>query len=327
MERFGEMSNNPTKNIVALTGGGGGAKLVYGLAQIVPPEKLTIIVNTGDDFEHLGLHISPDLDKVMYTLAEIGYPGQGIKNESWNMMAAMARYDGPTWFQLGDWDLATQLLRSKWLRDGYPLNWVTKELSRRLGVRHPILPMSESRVRTIIQTAAGEFGPVAYFAQKPSPPEVQGIHFAGADEAQSSREVISALRDADVMIFGPSNPLLSLDPILSIPNLRRIIAASRAPKIGISGIVGGEVSEPMAKIMTGVGMEISPVGIARHLREVLTGFVINHVDEAYQDELTDMRLRTLVTGIVMKRNEERVRLAQEVLAFALATPLAQQPNN
>jgi LPPG:FO 2-phospho-L-lactate transferase len=308
--------SKPTKNIVALTGGGGGAKLVYGLAQIVPPKKLTIIVNTGDDFEHLGLSISPDLDKVMYTLAGIGYPGQGIKNESWNMMAAMARYDGPTWFQLGDRELATHLLRSKWLHEGYPFNWVTKELSRRLGVRHTLLPMSENPVRTIIQTTTGEFGPVAYFAQKPSPPDVQGIHFAGADEAQPSREVISAVRDADMIIFGPSNPLLSLDPILSIPNLRRIIAASRAPKIGISGIVGGEVSEPMAKMMSALGMEISPVGIARHLKEVLTGFVIDHVDEAYQDELTDMGLRTLVTGIVMKRNEERVKLAQEVLDFA-----------
>jgi LPPG:FO 2-phospho-L-lactate transferase len=308
--------SKPTKNIVAFTGGGGGSKLVYGLAQIVPPEKLTAIVNTGDDFEHLGLYISPDLDKVMYALAGISYPGRGSKNESWNMMAAMARYDGPTWFQLGDRDLATHLLRSKWLREGYPLNWVTKELSRRLGVRHTLLPMSESPIRTMIQTTAGELGLAVYFAQKPSPPEVKGIHFAGAGEAQPSREVISAVRDADVMIFCPSNPVLSLDPILSIPNLRRIIMASRAPKIGISGIVGGEVSEPTAKIMTALGMEISPVGVARHLREVLTGFVIDHVDEAFQDELTDMDLRTLVTGIVMKGNEERVKLAQEVLDFA-----------
>ena len=168
----------------------------------------------------------------------------------------------------------------------------------------------------MIQTTAGEFGPVEYFAQKPPPPEVQGIHFVGANEAQPSREVTSAVRDADVIIFCPSNPVLSLDPILSTPNLRRIIVASRAPKIGISSIVGGEVSEPMTKIMTALEMEISPVGVARHLREVLTGFVIDHMDEACQDELTDMGLRTLVTGIVMKGNEERVRLAQEVLEFA-----------
>jgi LPPG:FO 2-phospho-L-lactate transferase len=196
------------------------------------------------------------------------------------------------------------------------LNWITKELSRRLGIRHSLLPMSGDPVRTMIQTRQGELGIEEYFAQKPSPPEATGIRFVGADEAQPSQEVISALRDADVIIFCPSNPLLSFDPILAMPNLRRIIAASRASKIGVSCIVGGEVAESVAKIMTSLGIEISPVGVARHLREVLTGFVINHVDEAYQDELTDMGLRTLVTRTIMKTPDERAKLAQEVLEFA-----------
>jgi LPPG:FO 2-phospho-L-lactate transferase len=307
------------RKVVALAGGVGGAKLAYGLAQIVPAEDLTIIVNTGDDFEHLGLHIAPDLDTVMYTLAEVANPvtGWGVKGESWNAMAAMARYGGPTWFQLGDRDLATHLLRSKWLREGYPYNWVTKELSRRLGVRCALLPMSEQPVRTIIQTAGGELAFQDYFVKERWQPVVTGIRFEGAEEAQPSREVISAIREADAIIFCPSNPLISIDPILSMPSLRRIIAASRAPKIAVSPIVGGTALKgPAAKIMGELDMEVSPLGVARHLGEVLTGFVIDHVDEPFQDALTDLGLRTLVTATVMNHNNERVRLADEILQFA-----------
>ena len=306
-------------NIVALAGGVGGAKLAYGLYQLVPPEKLTIIVNTGDDFEHLGLYISPDLDTVMYTLAGIANPttGWGVKDESWNLMAALARYGQPTWFQLGDRDLATHLLRSKWLREGYPYNWVTHELSKRLGVRCTILPMSENPVRTMIMTGQGEIAFQEYFVQKQYQPIVKAIRFAGIEAAQPSREVASALRNADVIIFCPSNPLLSLDPILGLPNLRRIIAASRVPKIAISPIVGGAALKgPAAKMMTELGMEVSPTGVARHLKDVLTSFVLDHVDQAHQDEITDLGLRTLVTGTVMINNEDRVQLAQEVLEFA-----------
>jgi LPPG:FO 2-phospho-L-lactate transferase len=307
------------RKVVALAGGVGGAKLAYGLAQIVPAEDLTIIVNTGDDFEHLGLHIAPDLDTVMYTLAEVANPvtGWGVKGESWNAMAAMARYGGPTWFQLGDRDLATHLLRSKWLREGYPYNWVTKELSRRLGVRCALLPMSEQPVRTIIQTPGGELAFQEYFVKERWQPVVTGIRFEGAEEAQPSREVISAIREADAIIFCPSNPLISIDPILSMPSLRRIIAASRAPKIAVSPIVGGTALKgPAAKIMGELDMEVSPLGVARHLGEVLTGFVIDHVDEPFQDALTDLGLRTLVTATVMNHNNERVRLADEILQFA-----------
>jgi LPPG:FO 2-phospho-L-lactate transferase len=306
-------------NVVALAGGVGGAKLAYGLYQLVPPEKLTIIVNTGDDFEHLGLHISPDLDTVMYTLAGLANPttGWGVKDESWNMMAALARYGQPTWFQLGDRDLATHLLRSKWLREGYPYNWVARELSKRLGVRCTILPMSENPVRTMIMTKEGEIAFQEYFVQKQCQPVVKAIRFAGIEAARPSREVASALRNADVIIFCPSNPLLSLDPILALPTLGRIIAASRVPKIAVSPIVGGAALKgPAAKIMTELGMEVSPIGVALHLKEVLTGFVLDHVDQAYQDEITDLGLRTLVTGTIMSNNEDRVRLAQEVLDFA-----------
>jgi LPPG:FO 2-phospho-L-lactate transferase len=307
------------KNVVALAGGVGGAKLAYGLAQNVSPENLAIIVNTGDDFEHFGLHVAPDLDTVMYTLAGIANPatGWGVKDESWNMMSALARYGGPTWFQLGDRDLATHLLRTKWLKDGYPYNWVTAELCRRLGVRPKILPMSEDSVRTMIQTAAGELAFQEYFVQQRWQPVATGIRFAGVEQAQPSREVINVVRNADVIIFCPSNPLISLDPILALPNLRRIIAASRAPKVGVSPIVGGKaVKGPAAKMMKELDMEVSPVGVARHLRDVLTGFVIDRVDQSFQEQVAAMGLRTLVATTVMRTHEDRVRLAREVLDLA-----------
>jgi len=307
--------------IVALTGGGGGAKLVYGLAQLVAPENLTIIVNTADDFEHLSLHISPDLDAVMYLLAGLDNPAnhRKIKDESWNMMAALARYGGPTWFQLGDRDMATKLLRTQWLREGYPYTWVTGELSRRLGIRCTILPMSEELVRTMIQTETQEFPCQEYFARQQGQqgqPVARAIRFAGIEAAQPSREVVSAIRIADIIILGPSNPLISLDPILALPNVRRILAASRAPKIGISSIVGDQASQgPAGKLMAELGLEVSPGGVARHLQEVLTGFVLDHLDQARQDAITDLGLRTLVTGTVMVNKEDRVNLAREVLEF------------
>lgn len=308
-----------SKNIVALAGGVGGAKLAYGLAQIVSPEKLTIIVNTGDDFKHLGLHISPDLDTVMYTLAGLANPvsGWGLKDESWNMMMALARYAGPTWFQLGDRDLATHLLRSQWLSEGYPFNWITKELSCRLGVRCTILPMSEDAVQTMIQTDEGELGFQEYFVKRRWQPVVKGIRFAGVEAAQPSREVINAVRNADAIIFCPSNPLVSIDPILALPNLRRIISAARVPKIAVSPIVGGEALKgPAAKMMAELGLEVSPAGVAHHLQDVLTGFVLDHLDEAHQDAISELGLRTLVTGTIMMNNQDRLKLAQEVLEFA-----------
>ncbi len=308
-----------TKNIVALAGGVGGAKLAYGLAQLVAPEQLTIIVNTGDDFEHMGLHISPDVDTVMYTLAEVANPatGWGVKNESWHMMAALARYGGPTWFQLGDRDLATHLLRSQWLREGYPYNWVTKELCRRLGVRCTVLPMSEQPVRTMIESEGKELAFQDYFVNKRCEPVVSGIRFEGIDEAQPSQAVVNALRHAEAIIFCPSNPLVSIDPILAVPSVRRIIAAAQMPKVAVSPIVGGEALKgPAAKMFTELKMDTSCVGVAKHLQNVLTGFVIDHADQQQQDAITNLGLRTLVTGTVMKNNDDRVVLAQSVLEFA-----------
>lgn len=308
-----------SKKVVALAGGVGGAKLAHGLAQVVPPDRLTIIVNTGDDFEHLGLHISPDVDTVMYTLAGIANPhtGWGVQDESWNMMAALARYGGPLWFQLGDRDLATHLLRTQWLREGYPYTWITKELARRLGIRCDILPMSEDFVRTMVQTDEGELAFQEYFVKKQWQPVVQSIRFAGIDAAAPTKEVVSAIRNADVIVFCPSNPLVSIDPILALPTLRRIIAASRAPKIGVSPIVGGQALKgPAAKLMAELGMEASALGVARHLQDVLTAFVIDTVDAGLQADIEALGLKVLVTGTVMLSHNDRAQLARDVLAAA-----------
>ncbi len=313
------MSEKITKKIVALAGGVGGAKLAYGLAQIVAPDSLTVIVNTGDDFEHVGLHISPDLDTVMYTLAEMADPfrGWGLKDETWNMMLGLARYGGPTWFQLGDRDLATHLLRSNWLREGYPYNWVTKELCRRLGVRCTVLPMSEDPIRTIVQTADGELAFQEYFVHQRCEPVVTGLRFEGADQAQPSREVINAVREAEAIVICPSNPLLSIDPILSMDSLKRIIMATKVPKIGVSPIVGGQaIKGPAAKMMTELGMDVSPIGVARHFGDILTGYIIDHADEAAKTPLDGMGLKTLVTQTIMRSSEDKVTLAKEVLGLA-----------
>jgi LPPG:FO 2-phospho-L-lactate transferase len=306
--------------ITAIAGGVGGAKLAHGLAQITPPENLTIIGNTGDDFNHLGLHISPDLDTVMYTLAGVANPGTGwgVQGESWNMMAALARYGGPTWFQLGDRDLATHLLRTQWLADGYPLTWITKELSRRLGVRCTLLPMSDEPVRTMVQTTDNELSFQEYFVEKQWQPVVKSIRFAGVEAAQPGQEVVSAIRNADAIVFCPSNPLVSIDPILALPGLRRIIAASRAPKIAVSPIVGGQALKgPAAKLMDELGMEVSAVGVARYLRDVLTHFVIDTIDADQQSAIEALGLRVLVTGTVMLNNADRAQLARETLKFGV----------
>jgi LPPG:FO 2-phospho-L-lactate transferase len=321
----GEQRSSPTiqpskLNVVALAGGVGGAKLAWGLAQILPPEQLTLIVNTADDFEHLGLHISPDLDTVMYTLAGLANPetGWGVRDESWGMIDMLARYEGPTWFRLGDRDLATHLIRSGWLREGFPLTWVTHELCKLLGVDHRVLPMSDDPVRTVVSTDAGPLPFQDYFVRRHWKPVVESIHFEGAEVAQPSQDVVLSLREGDLIILCPSNPLVSLDPILALPALRRIIAASRAPKLAVSPIVGGQALKgPAAKMMRELGLEVSPAGVARHYQDLLTGFVLDEQDESHKMTIAfELGIRALVTDTVMNTDADRVRLAREVLEFA-----------
>lgn len=305
--------------VVALLGGVGGAKLAWGLAHILPPEQLTLVVNTADDFDHLGLHVSPDLDTVMYTLAGLANreTGWGLQDDTWNMLTMVARYAGPTWFRLGDQDLATHLLRSQWLREGFPLTWVTAELCKLLGVRHPLLPMSDSAVRTVVETDEGRVGFQEYFVRRAWQPRVRAIIFEGIEDAQPTQAVVSALRAADVVLFGPSNPFVSIDPILALPAMRRMLAASRATRVGISPIVAGQaIRGPAAKMMREMGLEVTPHSVAHHYRDVLTGFVIDRRDEAHGTRTEELGLRVLVTETVMVNDRDRVDLARRVLEFA-----------
>ena len=237
--------------VVALAGGVGGAKLVDGLAAAMPSEDLTVVVNTGDDFEHLGLSISPDLDTVMYTLAGLANPetGWGRADESWNFLETLGTLGGPTWFRLGDRDLALHAERTRRLRRGEKLSEITVDISKALGIQVRLLPMSDNPIRTMVHSDKGELTFQEYFVALACEPTVRSFEFAGADEAKPAPGVIEAIEQADVVIFCPSNPWVSLDPILALPNLRRILAASRAPKIGVSPLVGGEAEngDPVEK--------------------------------------------------------------------------------
>lgn len=304
-------------NVVALAGGVGGAKLAHGLAQILAPEQLTVIVNTGDDFEHLGLHISPDLDTVMYTLAGLANPetGWGLAGETWNFLNALERLGGETWFRLGDRDLATHVERSRRLWAGETLTAVTDSLRRRLGVGPHILPMTDDDVRTIVETADGRLPFQEYFVQRHCEPMVKGFCFDGLEAAQPTAEVQQALEAAEVIVCCPSNPFVSIDPILSLPGVRRQIARKRM--VAVSPIVGGQaIKGPAAKMFAELGMEVTPVSVVRHYGELLRGFVLDTVDAAFAPPVNALGVRALMTDTVMKSDADRARLANETFEFA-----------
>jgi LPPG:FO 2-phospho-L-lactate transferase len=306
--------------IGALAGGVGGAKLADGLAQCVGAD-LTVIVNTGDDFEHLGLHISPDLDTVMYTLAGIANPatGWGIAGETWTTLEQIARLGGPDWFKLGDRDLATHILRTQRLRAGERLTDITASLCRTLGIAARILPMSDDPVRTIVQSGSERYPFQDYFVRLQCRVPVTALYFEGAASARPSREVAAALADKllTAIILCPSNPYLSVDPILAVPGVRDLILAADVPVVAVSPIIGGAaVKGPAAKIMAELGLTPSVTAIAAHYQGLVTGLMIDTVDAALAAEIeaTGMRVRT--APILMRDTEDRRRLAAECIAFA-----------
>lgn len=311
-------------NIVALAGGVGGAKLAHGLAQILTPAELTLVVNTGDDFEHLGLHIAPDLDTVMYTLAGLANPetGWGQRHETWSFMDALERLGGPTWFRLGDRDLATHLERTRRLRAGQSLTHVTTALSAALGVHHLILPMSDHPVRTWVDTDEGELEFQEYFVRRRCGPRVQAVRFVGLETAAPSPAVLDALNAADAVVFCPSNPFLSLDPILSLPGLRERVQAR--PVVAVSPIVGGQALKgPAAKLLSELGLDVSAVAVADYYRDLLTGFVLDTVDAGLADAVEALGVTALVADTVMRSDNDRARLAEATLGFVqslLAAP-------
>jgi LPPG:FO 2-phospho-L-lactate transferase len=306
---------------VALSGGVGGAKLALGLSRILAPAQLDVIVNTGDDFEHLGLTICPDLDTLTYTLAGLNNTetGWGRAGETWTFMASLRALGGESWFQLGDGDLAIHVERTRRLAAGEPLSRVTAELTARLGIELSVIPMSDEPVRTFVETAAGALAFQHYFVRDQCAPEVTGFEFRGAKTATPSPMALGALADPalDAVVICPSNPFISIDPILAVPGLRGAIEDAAAPVIAVSPIVGGKaIKGPTAKMMLELGVTQSAASVARHYDGLIDGFVLDSEDAASGDEIRALGLDVLTTNTVMQSLEDRVSLAANVLEFA-----------
>ncbi len=300
--------------VVALAGGVGGAKLADGLAHCLSPDELTIIVNSADDFEHFGLHISPDLDTVCYTLAGIANPqsGWGRIEESWVTLTELKRLEAPVWFQLGDRDLATHLERTRRLREGETLSQITAHFCRVWGVAHPILPMSDDPVRTWVLTEEGELPFQEYFVRYGFQPVVRDFQFRGAESAQPAPGVIEALSQADVIIFCPSNPFVSIDPILTITGVRK--ACLQHKVVAISPIVGGKALKgPAAKMFTELGIPPSPLAVAQHYAGLMNSLVLDTLDAQFELEIQQLGIQTLVTNTFMNSPLDRYNLAQAIL--------------
>ena len=317
------------RHVIALCGGVGGAKLAFGLTRILAPEDLTLVVNTGDDFVHLGLHVSPDIDTVAYTLSDLAdrERGWGLAGESWNFMDQMRRLGGEGWFNLGDRDLAMHVERTRRLAAGETLSAITAALTAAVGVRHAVVPMSDDPVRTFVRTADGELPFQRYFVGEQCRPVATGIRFAGADRARPSPALQAALerRDVAAVIVCPSNPYLSIDPILAVPGVRAGLAALGAPIVAVSPIIGGRALKgPAAKLMGELGVTPSASAIAGHYAGLLGGLVVDLEDADEAGALRARGLPILATGAVMTSDEDRLRLARETLAFALEIARAKQ---
>jgi LPPG:FO 2-phospho-L-lactate transferase len=307
--------------IVALAGGVGGAKMAQGLQAALPPGDLTVVVNTSDDFELYGLHISPDLDTVMYTLAGIADPvnGWGVAGDTRNTLEAIARYGQEPWFLLGDQDFATHILRTERLRSGMPLSVVTTQLSGALGIQTRIVPMTDDRVATLVETPAGTLEFQDYFVGRRQSDDVLGVVFAGIERATAHPDALAAIREADAVVIAPSNPIVSVAPILATPGLREALVNTLAPIVAVSPIVGGHALKgPAAQMLTTLGHEVSALGVARLYVDVVDGFVIDEVDRELGPAIELIGPRVLEAATVMGDEADRRRLAVEVLDFAAA---------
>jgi LPPG:FO 2-phospho-L-lactate transferase len=307
--------------ILALAGGVGGARLANGLAQICRPADLVVAVNTGDDFCHLGLRISPDLDTVMYTLAgrANSVAGWGLEGETWQFMDALAGLGGETWFRLGDRDLATHVERTRRLAEGRSLSSVTAELCRALGVMHPVVPMSDDPVQTIVHTDAGALAFQEYFVHRRCEPVVRDLEYAGAERAVASPGLRAALSDPQLraIVICPSNPFLSIHPILALPDVRRNIDALKVPVIAVSPIIGGAaVKGPAAKIMQELGHAPSAATIAKLYSGLADGLIIDERDKHLVPDIEAAGLRAFPADALMRDSRDQARLAQVVLDFA-----------
>jgi LPPG:FO 2-phospho-L-lactate transferase len=305
--------------VCALAGGVGGAKLASGLQNVLPPGELSVVVNTADDFDLWGLHICPDLDTVMYTLAGISNPetGWGIVNESFETLNMLESFGEETWFKLGDRDLATHILRTSRMRSGETLTEVTAVLSGALGVESAVLPMSDDLVSTILDTPEGRLEFQEYFVRRGQKDEVLGIELRGIQDARPTERVLAAISGADAIVLCPSNPVVSVGPILALPGMTEALASSSAPKLAVSPIIGGRALKgPADRMLASLGHEVSATGVARMYAGLVDGMVVDRTDEGEQAGIEALGMRVLVTQSVMRDAEDRARLALETLEFS-----------
>ncbi len=302
--------------VLTLTGGVGGAKLAHGLARLLGPEQLAFVVNTGDDFEHLGFHVSPDVDTLTYTLADLANPatGWGREDETWRCMETLERLGGETWFRLGDRDLALHVRRRVLLDEGKSLTAATAAIAAGLAVTHRILPMSDDPVRTRVWTPDGPLAFQQYFVRERCRPAVTGFEFAGAATAKINPRI--PFKALSAVIICPSNPFVSVDPILAVPGMADALRAAEVPIVGISPIVGGRaIKGPTAKMMQELGMPVAAVEVARHYAGLASHFVLDRLDAEAADAVAALGMKTAVEQTVMATAEDRVELAGAVLDF------------
>ena len=305
--------------MLALAGGVGGAKLALGLSKVLPPSRLIVVVNTGDDEEFYGLHVSPDLDTVMYTLAGVynRETGWGLEGDTRVTLGALSALGEATWFGLGDRDLATHLRRTAMLRRGYTLSEVTASLCRALGVTHVVAPMCDGAVRTRVLTQIGELAFQEYFVKHRCEPAVEGLRFDGDGETEPSPAFREALRTAGALVFCPSNPFLSVAPVLAVSGVRPAIERFTGTRIAVSPIVGGKALRgPAAKMLAELGHDVSALGVARSYRKLCDVFVVDEADRDLAPEIEALGMDVVVTDTVMKDDADKVRLAEQICRIA-----------
>jgi LPPG:FO 2-phospho-L-lactate transferase len=311
-----------SRRIVALSGGVGGAKLALGLYRVLPLHALTVIVNTGDDFEHLGLSVCPDIDTTLYTLADLANPDQGWgrRNETWTFMNVLESLGSETWFRLGDGDLALHVERTRRLRAGETLSAVIADVARHFGITAQVVPMSDQPVATRVRTPGGELAFQEYFVRHRCEPRVTGVRFAGAEAARLAPAARAALTapGLECIVICPSNPYLSIDPLLAITELRDLLTTATVPVIAVTPLVGGRaIKGPTAKIMAELGLPLTPLTVARHYAGLIDGFVL---DAADAELAAQFDCPVHVCDTVMVSLADRERLAREVLDFSATLP-------
>ncbi len=308
--------------ITALAGGVGGAKLAVGLQDFLGDDELSIIVNTADDFEHFGLRISPDIDTVCYTLAGLANAktGWGRKDETWEVYKTLKELDAPHWFKLGDHDLGLHMERTRLLQDGKTLTEITRIICSRLGIRVPVLPMSDQPVRTTVKTVSGKtMGFQEYFVKEQCEPQVAGFSFIGSENAEPTESVMRAIRQSDLVVICPSNPWVSIDPILGIRGVRESLREKHV--VAVSPIIGGKtIKGPAAKMYSELGITPCAKAVANHYRDLLSGFVLDTLDEAEANDISAWGIMPLVTETIMRSQEDRIELAKKTVEFGISLP-------